>query len=335
MHVPTVIKAAALAAASALTLTACSGGASDTTTATPSTPKTTASADAFPRTVKHSSGETTITSKPASIVVLDMAALDTIDALGAGEFVTGTAVASVPTWLKDDKGIDYSKVANVGSLKEPDMEAIAKLKPDLVVVGNRSKSFYEEFSKNFTTIDMTHSWKTDDYSATVPQNVQMLAKAIGADKEGSAAAEAIRAKLTEYKGKGEGKGNALVVMTNAGELSLHNRGSRWAPIWDVFGFGEAHKRDKADEGHKGEKVSFETVKEINPDWMFVVDRDAAIGKSKPGETAQQVLDNELIGATTAAKKGQIVYLTPERWYIVMTGATNFPAMLDEIADAIK
>lgn len=335
MHLPKALKVAALAVASALALSSCS---SATTSQTPKSTQTSALASTtgdFPRTVTHSAGETTIKARPESIVVLDMAALDTIDALGAGDRVVGTATSAVPTWLKDKEGINYSALTSVGSLKEPDMEAIAKLKPDLVVIGNRSAKYYEEFSKNFTTIDATHSWKVSDYSVTVPKNVEMVAKAIGADAKGTSAAEAIRTKLAGYTGAAKDKGNALVVMTSAGELSLHDRGSRWAPIWDVFGFGEAYKKATPDEGHKGDKVSFETIKEINPDWMFVVDRDAAIGKVNPGQTAAQVLDNELVKATNAAKNNRIVYLTPERWYIVMTGATNFPAMLDEIADAIQ
>lgn len=341
MHLPKVIKLAALAAASALALSACSSSpssqeSSSATTGSAEAAVTEAPTEAsFPRTITHAQGQTTIEAKPESIVVLDMAALDTIDAIGAGDRVVGTVTKSVPTWLKDADGIDYSKVTSVGGLKEPDMEAIAKLKPDLVIVGGRSAKFYEEFSKVFTTIDASHSWKTDDYSATVPQNVEMVAQAVGADVKGTAAAEAITAKIAKYSGMGEGKGNALVIMTNAGEISLHDRGSRWAPIWDVFGFGQSYQKPEADEGHKGDKVSFETVKELNPDWIFVVDRDAAIGKAEAGDTAQQVLDNDLVNSTTAAKNGHIVYLSPERWYIVMTGATNFPAMLDEVADAIK
>ncbi|MCM3908016.1 MULTISPECIES: siderophore ABC transporter substrate-binding protein [Trueperella] len=340
MHLPKVMKLAALTAASALALSACSSSPAAEKTTETTAPETTASEEAsaeatFPRTITHAQGETTIEAMPEKIVVLDMAVLDTIDAIGAGDRVVGTVTKSVPTWLKDDDGIDYSQLTSVGNLKEPDMEAIAKLQPDLVIVGGRSSSFYEEFSKTFTTIDATHSWDTEDYSTTVPDNVKMVAQAVGADAKGMEAADSITAKIAQYTDMAKDKGNALVIMTNAGEISLHDRGSRWAPIWDVFGFGQAYEKPEADEGHKGDKVSFETVKEINPDWIFVVDRDAAVGKAEAGDTAEQVLDNELVNSTTAAKEGHIVYLSPERWYIVMTGATNFPAMLDEVADAIK
>lgn len=294
-----------------------------------------ATAEGFPRTVTHSSGTTEIEDAPQRIVVLDMAALDTIDAIGAGDLVVGTVTVSVPTWLSDDEGIDYTSVESVGTLKEPDMEAIAKLNPDLVILGSRSATFYEDFSKVFTTIDTTHSWEDADYSATVPGTITLLGEAVGFDDESAQVASDLEALMASYKDTGADKGTALVLMSNAGEISLHDAGSRWAPIYDVFGFAEAYEKDGADEGHQGEKVSFETVKEINPDWLFVVDRDAAVGQAEAGDAAAQVLDNELVRATTAWQEDQVVYLSPERWYIVMTGASNFPAMLTEIADAIQ
>lgn len=307
-------------------------GCSSTQAAPPSSEPETASVG-FPVTVTHTSGETTIPTQPERIVVLDMAALDTIDAIGAGDRVVGAPTRSVPTWLSDADGIDYSKVTDVGTLIEPDMEAIAKLKPDLVVVGGRTSSMYPEFAKHFTTIDSSVSWEADAYSERIPASVETLGQATGEPDAATQAADRIADAIAKYRGTAEGKGTAAVIMTNAGEISLHGVKSRWAPIYDVFGF-EPASNQKADEGHKGDKISFETVKEMNPDWIFVVDRDAAVGTTEAGATAAQVLDNDLVNATNAAKNGRIVYLSPERWYIVMTGASNFPAMLDEVGDAL-
>lgn len=339
-------KMAALFGAIALLVTGCSNsddgekgnGAQATDTAKETTAEgadETSGKSAFPQTITHASGETVIEKEPESIVVLDMAALDTIDALGVGDKVVATSAAFVPSWLSDDDGVDYTKVEDIGRLQEPDMEAIAKLNPDLVIVGARSSKYYEDFAKTFTTIDASHSWDNPDYSETVPETFTMIGQAVGQQEKAEKFASDLENLMEEYKDTAADKGKALVVMTNAGEISVHDSGSRWAPIFQVFGFEEAYKRPESDEGHKGEKVSFETVKEINPDWMFVVDRDAAVGKSEPGQTAKEVLDNELIHATTAWQNEQVVYLSPERWYMVMQGASNFPAMLDEIAAAIK
>ncbi len=326
MRLPLTRIAAALAGLALLA--SCSPSQDAPTVAEPQPAET-----GFPVTVTHASGETTIDSKPERIVVLDMAALDTIDAIGAGDRVVGTPTRSVPTWLRDDDGIDYTTATDVGTLIEPDLEAIAKLNPDLVVVGARTSAMYPEFAKNFTTIDHSISWDADSYSVRIPASIEMLGEATGETEGAAQAAKGVTDAIEKYRGKGEGLGTATVLMTNAGEISLHGVKSRWAPIFDVFGFEPASDQ-AADDGHKGDKISFETVKEMNPGWLFVVDRDAAVGSTEAGTTAEQVLDNELVNSTDAAKNSRIVYLSPERWYIVMTGANNFVAMLDEVNEAV-
>ncbi|MDO5701688.1 MAG: ABC transporter substrate-binding protein [Bowdeniella nasicola] len=286
--------------------------------------------DAFPVTVKHAQGELTIEEQPEKIVVMDLGVMDTLEAIGAKDAVKGVPM---PDRLPDFLG-GYSDVASVGSLFEPDMEEIAKIDPDLVIVAARSASLYQDLSKSYPTIDATISWKEPDYSERVPEQVRMIGEATGHADEAEQAAKDLEDKIAEYDGLASDKGSAIVVMTNGGEISLHGPQSRWAPIFDVLGF-EPGFEEKADEGHKGQKVSFETVKEINPDYIFVVDRDAAIGEVDPGQTAEKVLDNDLVKATTAAQEDHIVYLTPDRWYLVMTGASNYGVLLDEIGDAVK
>jgi iron complex transport system substrate-binding protein len=61
-------------------------------------------------------------------------------------------------------------------------------------------------------------------------------------------------------------------------------------------------------------VSFEFLLEADPDWLFVMDRDAAIGRE--GTAAAELMNNELVAATSAGSKDQIVYLDPASWYLL-------------------
>lgn len=290
----------------------------------------------YPLTITHQSGETVIESEPQKIVVLDMGTLDTIDAAGLGSKVVGTLVNSLLDEYKDSEGIDYSTLPNCGNPKEADMEAVAKLEPDLVFIGGRMSSSYEEFAKQWPTINGGVSWKEGGYSEKVAENAQMVATACGDAAKGAEFKKAIEDKIAEYTDLGKGKGKAMVLMTNGGEISMHGTSSRWAAIWDVFGFDTIEEAEqKSDEGHKGDKLTFETVAEINPDYIFVVDRDAAVGSTDTGTNAEQVLDNDFIASTTAAQNGNICYLSPARWYLLMYGANNYQVMLDEVADFIK
>ena len=50
---------------------------------------------------------------------------------------------TVPTYLKDLAG----KVKNVGSMVEPDLEAIAALEPDLIIASPRTQKFVDKFKE--------------------------------------------------------------------------------------------------------------------------------------------------------------------------------------------
>ncbi|MFD2855531.1 ABC transporter substrate-binding protein [Seohaeicola zhoushanensis] len=85
-------------------------------------------------------------------------------------------------------------------------------------------------------------------------------------------------------------------------------------------------------GNHGQPISFEFIRETNPDWIFVVDRDAAIGRD--GQPAAQMLDNPMVAATTAAQKGQIVYLNPVDWYLIAAGITSVGNAAAQVAGAL-
>ena len=52
-----------------------------------------------------------------------------------------------------------------------------------------------------------------------------------------------------------------------------------------------------EKGNHGQPVTFEYIKKTNPDWLFVLDRSAAIGEE--GKAAKDAPDNPLVAETTA------------------------------------
>jgi iron complex transport system substrate-binding protein len=140
-------RAGALAVAVALTLTAC-GGASEAGSGA----QASASADAaFPRTVGHAMGETEIPERPERVVVLDTGELDTALSLGV------TPVGAVTTAVSDDF-LSYlaeraAGVEVVGTIAEPNLEAIAALQPDLILSNKkRHEDLYDELSQIAPTV---------------------------------------------------------------------------------------------------------------------------------------------------------------------------------------
>ena len=80
---------------------------------------------------------------PQRIAILDMASLDILDALGVGDRVVGTASTSLE-YLQDYINDD---IANLGTIKEADLEAVMACEPDVIFIGGRLASSYDALSE--------------------------------------------------------------------------------------------------------------------------------------------------------------------------------------------
>lgn len=84
----------------------------------------------------------------------------------------------------------------------------------------------------------------------------------------------------------------------------------------------------------GNEASFEFLVDKDPDYLFVLDRDAAIG-TDGAKLAQEVVENELMKGTAAYRDGRIVYLAhPAVWYTAEGGITALDRMLRDLEDPL-
>lgn len=84
----------------------------------------------------------------------------------------------------------------------------------------------------------------------------------------------------------------------------------------------------------GNEVSFETVVSLNPEYIFVMDRDSAIGTSG-AQLASEIMENELIMKTDAYQNGNLIILeNPGIWYLAEGGITSLGIMLEDLEAAL-
>jgi iron complex transport system substrate-binding protein len=305
----------ALALAGALAVSGCAQ------TPAESTPKKAAATEI---TVEHAQGSTEVPVNPQNVITFDMASLDTLDALGVS--VAGLPQENVPEYLSEYAGEEY---LNAGTLFEPDYEAVNAAQPDLIIVANRSAAAFEELSKIAPTIDLSLDWA--DYLPSFRANVETLGEIFEKEDEAAEALDEIDGKLEKAKTLATDAGTGLIIMTNAGEITAYGSGSRFGWLHDELGLATAV--DDVDAAPHGDPVSTEFILEANPDWLLVIDRDAAVGES--GSTAQQVLDNEVIAGTTAWQNDQVLYLDSVPFYVVMSGLSAVNQMVDQVTDGLK
>ncbi|RRJ87262.1 iron ABC transporter substrate-binding protein [Gulosibacter macacae] len=313
------ILAATAVAATALALTACSNDAAIDTPATGAADA--AKADLTLTTVD---GEITLDGVPQRVVTFDYASLDTLNTLGLGDVVVGAPTAMLPESLQS-----FAEVTAVGTLTEPDFEAVAALDPDLILISNRLAEQLPQLTEIAPTANVaidTKQWLT---SST--ERATDLAALFGKQDAATEFIDKINATADEIRSL-EVDGSTMFVMTSGGKVSTYGPGSRYGFLYDDLGLTPTVTGGDTSSRH-GQEVSFEFIAENNPGHMLVIDRDATIGES--GQAAAALLDNALVGSTDAWKNDKVAYLNGANWYLVGGGLTTSQSMLTELLDSLK
>lgn len=272
-------------------------------------------------TIATARGEVTLPAKPAKVVAYDIAAIDTLLSLGV-------PLAGVPDnlYIPD---LDAGEAATVGTLFEPDLEALAGLAPDLVIVGGRSVTQLDAVSQVGPAIDMTIG---TDLIADAEARLDAYGTLFSLQTEAGALKAGLDARLADLKAAAEGKGTALIVMTNGTKMAAYGPGSRFGWLHEQTGMAPAIADLDAAENH-GNVLTHEAIAEANPDWLFVLDRGAAVGEE--GASAEQTLKTPLVEGTTAWKNGQVVYLPAAELYIGGGGWGSLMTVVDALTAALN
>ena len=247
-------------------------------------------------------GKVSLPINPSPIVVYDMSLMQDLAALDV-------AVDGKPSNLKLDNLQSKNQLdpKEVGTVFEPDLEALNAMQPQAILVGSRMAEKYNALSSIAPTLDMTID--TANIYESSKQRLYDLGALFGKSDEALRLQQNIDGLIDETKVLTKNKGNGLVVMVNGNKLSAYGDKSRFGFVHTVLGVPMVD--NQISDARHGQPVSFEYLQKTNPDWLFVLDRSAAIGEDGAG--AKAVLDNLLVAQTTAWKKGQVVYLSPDSY----------------------
>ena len=332
----------ALAGALALALFGCSGGSgtSGTENSTPPDSSTPVESSAPPAsTPPESEAPTSITItslngnreaaglevpyNPQRIAILDMASLDILDSLGLGDRVVGSAQTSLD-YLQ--QYVTDENVANLGTIKEADLEAVMACEPDVIFIGGRLSGSYDALSEIAPVVYLSTDAEIGVVES-VRQNAATIASMFGLEDQVETLMADFSARVDALAAFAEGK-TAVVGLCSSGSFNVLGSDGRCSIISVEIGFDNLGDGDVT--STHGNESSFELIVELDPDYMFVLDRDAAIG-TDGAQLAQEIVENELVMGTRAYQDGHIVYLAhPAVWYTAEGGITALDVMLSDL-----
>lgn len=305
------ISAAAVAVASTLALAACAPSAGEGTLSSPSS--TGAGAENVV-TVEDNNGTHTVTSPPTSVVSLDNRTFETLSDWGIELTAAPRALMPPRIAYQSDESIP-----DIGTHNEPNLETIVAAQPDLILNGQRFTGFFDDIAAlapNAVQLNLEPR-EGQPFAAELKRQITALgtvfakhaeAEALNADFDA-----AIQAVLDSYS-PGE---TVMAVNVSGGNIGYiaPSVGRTLGPVFDIFDLTPALAVDGASDDHQGDDISVEAIAAANPDWILVLDRDAAIrARVENYIPATTVIDSSAaLQNVTAVREGHIVYM-PEDTY---------------------
>ncbi|CAN7218101.1 ABC transporter substrate-binding protein [Rossellomorea sp. LjRoot5] len=271
-------------------------------------------------TVKHAMGTTEIKGPPKKVVILTNEGTEALLSMGV------TPVGAVQSWTGDpwyDHIADKMKnVEVVGTESELNMEAIAKLQPDLII-GNkmRQEEQYNQLKDIAPTVmaeTLRGNWK---------ENFELYAKALNKEEKGQEVLAEYDQRIEDLKGKLGDKLNQKVSMVRflAGDVRIYHKDSFSGVILDQLGFARPEGQDVDDFAEKG--VTKERIPAMDGDVLFYFTYETGDGEAN--KLAEEWLNDPLFKNLEVAKQDKVYEVSDAIWNTA-GGVLAANAMLDDI-----
>lgn len=284
--------------------------------------------------VEDNHGTQNVTVPATSVVATDNRTFETLADWGVN-------LAAAPRGLMP-AGIAYKNdeaIVDLGTHREPDMEAVVAAQPDLIINGQRFASKYQDFKKLAPQAAIVELDPRDGKPLTEELKRQTTTLGDIFDKKDEASQlngdlEAAAERVRKAYQPGQ---KVMAVNVSGGEIGYvaPHKGRTLGPLYDLFGFTPALEVEGASDDHQGDDISVEAIADSQPDWILVMDRDGAVAADDPSyKPAQQVIEGaEALKNVPAVQKGQVVHMPKDTY--TNEGIQTYTEYFNTLADAME
>lgn len=321
-------------AALSMALTACSSaeestsGSSDTSAAS--------SSETTEITLEDNFGEKKIATPVSAPAVTDNRAFEILADWDVK--IAAAPLKLVPSTVRDVYNKD-TVAADLGSHREPDLEALVAAEPDVIWNGQRFEQYQEDIEKLVEDVPVVDFEPRDDkdFFEELKRHTEALGQTFGHEEDAAKLIEDFDAAAKRAKKAYDPSKKVMAVNTSGGEIGYiaPKIGRTYGPVFDLIGMTPALEVPEGTDDHEGDDISVEAIAESNPDWILVMDRDAAVSKEGEGHVPGDKLVNEnaALKNVTAVKEGN-VYVAPADAY-VNESIITYTEILNALADAFE
>ncbi|TWH25236.1 iron complex transport system substrate-binding protein [Rhodococcus rhodochrous J45] len=304
MNASRLYRGAVLGTLAALALTACS-----------SDPATESSDAAATVTVEDNFGTQTVTVPPKSVVATDNGTFETLDTWGVP--LAAGAVSLMPktiSYTEDDSIVD------LGSHREPNLEAVVAVEPDLIINGGRYAQFreqFEELAPDATIVEVAPR-DGEDFAEELKRGTTVLGEIFAKEAEAQELNDALDASIARVQAAYSPDQSVMGLIVSGGEIGYvaPSTGRTIGPMFDIFGLTPALEVPEGTDNHQGDDISVEAIAASNPGLIIVMDRDAgtSTGGGPDYVPATTVInDSQALQNVKAVQEGNIIYLPADTY----------------------
>ncbi|WP_392507324.1 siderophore ABC transporter substrate-binding protein [Naumannella halotolerans] len=320
------LSAIAAIAASAALLTACSSGETETPAGDSSAASTTVQ-------VEDNFGTQTVTVPPTSVVATDNRTFETLSDWGVQLAAAPRALMPETIAYKNDESI-----VDLGSHQEPDLEAVVAAEPDLIINGQRFSQYREDLATLAPDAAIVELDPRDGepFEAELKRQTTALGQIFGKETEAEQLNTGLDDAIARAQAAYDSGETVMAVNSTGGELGYlaPGNGRTLGPVFDTLSLTPSLELEGSD-FHEGDDISVEAIAESNPDWILVMDRDAAVGSDEADyqPAAQVIEESQALQNVTAVQEGNIVYM-PDDTY-TNEGIQTYTEFYSSLADAFE
>lgn len=323
----------ALALSAVLALSAC-GGASDDAASTDNSSATSSSASSSTVTVEDNFGTQEISTPPTKVAVTDNRSFEILDSWGVEP--VAAPLQLVPSTLDSLK--NNENVVDIGNHREPDLEALAAAEPELIINGQRFQQYYEdikELNPDATLVELEPR-EGEPMIDELKRQTTTLGEIFGKQAEADQLVSDFDAAVERVKKAYDPSKKVMALNVSGGEIGYiaPGEGRFYGPLFDELGLTPALTLENGSDNHEGDDISVEAIADSNPDWILVLDRDAAVSQGENQASAESVVkENAALQNVTAIKEDNVV-LAPADTY-TNENIITYTEVLNAYAEALE
>ena len=267
------------------------------------------------RAVDHAMGQTCVPQEPQRVVVLDTGELDSVLALGVKPVgaVSAFATGELPSYL----GERTAGIEVVGTIAEPNLEAILALEPDLILSSKRRhEALYDELSAIAPTVF------AEAVGVVWKENFLLNAEALNRRAEAEAMLAEYRGRLEELRASlGDTPPTISMVRFVPGEVRIYLKASFIGTILEDAGLPRPPAQDVDDFALF---VGKEGIPQMDGDVIFVT----TYGPAEETDYASFIND-PLFQSLPAVQNGQM-YEVPDAYWMLGIGILAANMVVDDL-----